>query len=146
MFSIVRKISSGEKRVAGKKVLTLEAIVNFGSEEEPELATRHLQSAGGGPWKGRNSDRTRRERATILKSHVANQDIVRAAEMRLIAFQTKFDGVKGKRGVVEERKKLLEVIKIAKVDSIASKTNLERVAEIVDRIDETHPEFVQFLA
>jgi hypothetical protein len=144
-FFIVRKISTGSKLVNG--YMTMQATVNFGTDEAPEIATRHLQSKDG-HWTGWNSDGAIRARAEIIKSRATHQTAAKVAELRLGDIQTKLDGLKGKRSLeaTAERKNLHEAIKTAKVTVFVTQGNLEKIAEIAERVDETHPEIVQFLA
>lgn len=108
--------------------------------------TRHLQRHDG-RWTGWNSDRARRERAEILESHAFYQVEATEAESRLADLQAKLDDLKGKRGldVKVERNYLREVaIKTAKAMLIVAKHDLDRAAMIAGRVDETHPEIVEF--
>lgn len=143
MYFIVRKISYGKKNINGHTIDTMAAIVNFGTDEAPELATRHLKLKGG--WIGRNSDRTLANRNEIMGACSYNKAVAERTEAVLADLEVKANALKGKHGVVEERQRLNERLKIAKAAANVAKIDLEESLEIVGKIDETNPEFVTFL-
>ena len=140
-FQIVREISSGQKHVNGRMVDTMQATVRFSDGD----TTRHLirQPVG---WTGWNSDRARRERAGILESHTAHQERVQAVTASIAKFTDALGELKNKRGAeaTAERKLLRAALKTAKAVASVAGADLARVAEVSGRVDETHPEKVEF--
>lgn len=143
-FGIIRTISYGKKKVNGNTINTMAAVVNFGTDEAPELATRHLKLKGGF-WTGRNSDNNLIDRNEIMEAFAYNKAAAERAENRLSEMEVKMDALKSKHGVVEERQRLYERLKTAKVAADVAKSNLQASSEIVNKIDETNPEFVTFV-
>ena len=146
LFFLVREVSRGQKRVNGRVVDTMQAVVNFGTDV-PELATRHLifGERTGYRWTGRNSDETIRAREKIIRQASYSKADADRSEARVADLQDKFDGLKGKRGVLEERQRLQVTLKSAEAVASIAKRSLERSSEIAGRVDETHPEFIQFV-
>lgn len=142
-FSIVRTISYGKKNINGHIVNTMTAIVNFGTDEAPELATRHLRLKGD-CWVGRNSDTAVLNRKEIIRTASYNKALADGAEKMVADLELKVNALKGKRGVTEERRRLNERFKIAKAAADAAKSNLQTSSEIAGKVDETNPEFVTF--
>ena len=137
-FSVVNRISRGQN--------TMEAVVNFGSDEEkPELETRHLQFKNG-EWFGRNSDKTRQERISIVKTWEAAKKAVAILEVKANDIAAAMEELKGKRDVAAKRAELRGALKTVLAALSAAKGDLERVTTTVGGLDKTHPEFVEFLA
>jgi len=128
-------------------VQTMEAIVDFGPQGEPKLATRHLQrKSGSEPWSGHNSDRAQFIRAEIIRQALHDKAVAERAEVKVAELQAKLDRLKGKRGaeVREARNRLQETFKTAEAAFAAAKAALEKSSQITGSLDETHPEFVKF--
>jgi len=151
-FHIVREISSGRKRIDGRMVDTVQAIVDFGMAS-PGLTTRHLEhhsvfddkgKVTGHQWTGWNSDRMLRIREGILQSHTAHKAVVQTAETRVSDLTEELAILKAKRGVTEKRKTLREALKAAKTTLAVVKGDLEKVAAVAKKVDETHPDIVTF--
>ena len=137
-FFVVRKISSGHNH-------KMEVVVNFGSEEKPELETRHLQFKNG-EWFGRNSDKTRQERTSIVKTWEAAKKAVAILKVKANDIAAAMEELKGKRDVAAKRAELRGALKTVLAALSAAKGDLERVTTTVGGLDKTHPEFVEFLA
>ncbi|MEK7603702.1 MAG: hypothetical protein AAB461_01100 [Patescibacteria group bacterium] len=142
-FSIIRVVSYGKKKINGHEVNTMAAIVNLGTDEAPELATRHLYLTDG--WVGKNSDQNLLNRKEIIGAYTYNKAVADGAEERIADLEAKANALKGKRGVAEERQRVNERLKIAKAAADLAKSNLNVSSEIKDKVDETNPEFVKFV-
>jgi len=141
-FQIVREISSGRKRIDGRMVDTVQAAVRFTDGD----ATRHLVQQPNGSLTGWNSDSARRERAGILESHAAHQAAVKAVEARIQKLTDELGELKDKRGAeaTADRERLKEALKAAKAVAATTASDAERGAEAAGKVDETHPEIVEF--
>ena len=142
-FQIVREISSGRKRIDGRMVDTVQAAVRFTDGD----ATRHLVQQPNGSLTGWNSDSARRERAGILVSHAAHQAAVATIAARVQKLTDALGELKNKRGreATQDRKILREALKVAQAVAAVASSDAERAAEIAGKVDETHPEIVQFV-
>ncbi|OGN03229.1 MAG: hypothetical protein A2651_02370 [Candidatus Yanofskybacteria bacterium RIFCSPHIGHO2_01_FULL_42_12] len=140
-FQIVRQISGERKQIDGRLVDTLMAIVRFPDSD----TTRHLQRHDG-RWTGWNSDRARRERAGILETRQNYDEAVADGESLVSKLEAKLADLKGKRGTkaTAERKRLRELIKGNKATLAVLKTGQAHAVAIADKVDETHPEIVEF--
>ena len=154
-FHIVREISSGQKRIEGRMVDTIQAIVDFGMAS-PGLTTRHLErhpvfddkgKITGHQWTGWNSDQARRERAEILKARQDYDEAVADGESLVGKLETELTGLKGKRGVdaTAERKRLKTLLKGNEAALAVIKSGRDRATAIAGKVDETHPEIVAFV-
>ena len=142
-FEIDRLGPVVRRRVEGRLVDTSQSTVRFPDGD----TTRHLQRQDGN-WTGWNSDSARRERAGILESHAAHQATAIAAQTRVQKLTDALGELKGKRGAehTAERKMLREALKSAKAAATVAAGDLATVAEYAGRVDETHPEKVEFVA
>src|SRR3989344_2163499 len=127
-FFIVREISRGQKRVNGRMVETMEAVVNFGTEEVPDMATRHLKKKPGSEfWTGYNSDRARIARAEIVRQASHSEAVAKRSELRVAELQeAKVDSLNGKLGVREERERLRQALKTAEAVFADAKEGFEK--------------------
>ncbi|MEK7138869.1 MAG: hypothetical protein AAB799_01680, partial [Patescibacteria group bacterium] len=144
-FPIVRQISGGSKRVDNRMVDTLQAIVRFPDGD----TTRHLyfrleQGGGTDVWTGWNSDGARRTRQAILDTFVNHESSAKTAVARVGDLEKKVAEMKGKKGVTDERKALKTSLKSAQAAATTATSDLAGVKSIVDKINETHPEIVEF--
>ena len=140
-FQIIRFGPVVRRRVDGRLVDTSQTIVRFPDGD----ATRHLHLQGD-RWTGWNSDRARRERAGILESHAAHQAAVKAVEARIQKLTDELGELKDKRGAeaTADRERLKEALKAAKAVAATTASDAERGAEAAGKVDETHPEIVEF--
>lgn len=150
-FQIVREISAGQKRVNGRKVDTIQAIVRFPDGD----ATRHIEhhpiiddkgKVVGWHWTGWNSDRVLREREGILATHDNHKALVSTSQERVSKIGGEIAELKNKRGVTEKRKALRADLKAAKAAFAVASSDLARVKVYADAIehDGAFPEIVAF--
>lgn len=118
----------------------------FGTNDKPEIATRHIQRRNG-KWVGWNSDRVRQAKAEIIKAHSGVRRAVTLAGMTTAKLAVALEELKGKRGTeaVAKRKVVRETLRGAMATEKTAKKDLERMTKIVDDIDRTHPEIVEFV-
>ena len=97
---------------------------------------------------GKKETRAHKHRRGILESHVAHQAAVKATELRPADLQA-INGlkVKGQRGAeaTAERKQIREALKTAKAALAVAKSVAKRSASIAVKVDDTHPEIVEFV-
>ncbi len=142
-FQIVREISSGRAVFDGKMVRTTMAIVRFPDGD----TTRHLVMNGGGVLTSWNSDNARRERAEILEARQRYDEAVKDGESLNGKLETELAGLKGKRGVnaTADRKRLKTLLESNKAALAVLKTGQARAIAVAGKVDETHPEIVEFV-
>ncbi|MBI2674567.1 MAG: hypothetical protein HYX22_02420 [Candidatus Yanofskybacteria bacterium] len=92
-------------------------------------------------------DSVRRERAGILESHAAHQAAVKAVTARVQKLTDALGELKNKRGreATQDRKILREALKAAKAVATVAAADLDHIAAIAERVDDTHPEIVAFV-
>lgn len=155
-FPIVKQTGGGRRRINGRPhVDTIQAIVNFGTDEVPELVTRHLEQQPmldekgkvvGHHWTGWNSDSVLARRAEILESRRRYEESVQEDEALIGKLRSELTELKGKRGAeaTAERKRLREWLKGNEAALAIIKSGRDNAVAIAKRVDETHPEIMVF--